>query len=64
MTKGGGGVGEMMILVDQRGGGVWIPPFFPDIICEQPLLSRMMFMVLNKVVELLLLSSALFVHIF
>ena len=36
MTKGGGGVGEMLTMADQGGKGVWTPPFWADIVCEQP----------------------------
>ena len=35
--KGGGKVGQFLILADKGGGGVWTPPFLADIVCEQPL---------------------------
>ena len=34
--KGGWGVGEMLTMADKGPGGLWIPPFLADIICEQP----------------------------
>ena len=36
MTKGGGGVGEMLTMADKGGRGGLDPPFLADIICEQP----------------------------
>ena len=51
--KGGGGVSLFLIScdkgwkgtnfkfsADKGGGGVWPPPFLPDIICEQPLIHN------------------------
>ena len=35
LTKGRGGVGEMLTIADNGGRGV-SPPFLDDIICEQP----------------------------
>ena len=40
MTKGGGGVGKMLIMADKGGREGLDPPFLADIICEQPLTSR------------------------
>ena len=37
LTKGGGGVGEMLTMADKGGRGGLDPPFLADIICEQPL---------------------------
>ena len=36
--KGGGGVGEMLTMAEEGWRGVWTPPFLADIICEQPLI--------------------------
>ena len=41
LTKGGGGVGEMLTMAYKGGRGVCTPSFLTDIICEQPL-SEMM----------------------
>ena len=35
--KEGRGVGELLILAYKGGRRVWTPPFFADVICEQPL---------------------------
>ena len=41
LTKGGGGVGEMLTMAVEGGrGGLEPPPFLADIICEQPLISN------------------------
>ena len=39
LTKGGGGVGELLTMADKGGRGVWTPPLLADIICEEPLIT-------------------------
>ena len=41
LTKGVVGVGEMLTMADKGGRGGGIPPFLADIICEQPLTSKL-----------------------
>ena len=44
--KGGGGMSQfsdMLFQGGKRGGGVWTPPFFADIIWEQPLIGGSFF---------------------
>ena len=36
LTKGGGGVGEMLTMADKEGRGGLNLPFWADIICDQP----------------------------
>ena len=36
----GGGVGQILMLADIWGGGVWTTPFLSDVICEQPLIDN------------------------
>ena len=37
LTKGGGGVSQLLTITDEGGGGVHTPPNMADIICEQSL---------------------------
>ena len=39
LTKGGGGVSQLLTITD-KGGGVQTPPNMADIICEQSLMLR------------------------
>ena len=41
LTKGRGGVEEMLTMADKGGRRDWTPPFLADIICEQPLTLSM-----------------------
>ena len=40
MTKGGGGVSQLLTITDKGGGGVQTPPKMADIICEQSLVGQ------------------------
>ena len=40
LTKGGGGVREMLTLADEGGRWGLDPPFLADIICEQSLMQE------------------------
>ena len=33
----------MLTMADKGGGGVWTPSFLADIICEQPLMRKLIF---------------------
>ena len=47
LWQGRVGVGPFLILLTRGVGGLWIAPFFPDTICEQPL-DRNYVLVRNK----------------
>ena len=49
LTKGVGGVGEMLTVADEGGSGGLTPPFLAKIICEQPLMKQESFMGLNLI---------------